>query len=41
MRLDSKLEFNRAAQRGAALMLELTEAAGAIRLARLKGSRMR
>jgi ATP-dependent helicase HepA len=35
--LDSKLEFNRAAQRGAALMFELTESAGAIRLARLQG----
>jgi ATP-dependent helicase HepA len=35
--LDAKLEFNRAIQRGAALMLDLTEKAGALRLARLKG----
>jgi hypothetical protein len=35
--LDAKLEFNRAIQRGANLMLELTEKAGAVRLARLKG----
>jgi superfamily II DNA or RNA helicase len=35
--LDAKLEFNRAVQRGAALMVELTEKAGALRLARLKG----
>jgi hypothetical protein len=34
--LDAKLEFNRAIQRGADLMLELTEKAAALRLARLK-----
>lgn len=35
--LDSKLEFNRAAQRGAALALSLAEAAWAGRASRLKG----
>jgi hypothetical protein len=35
--LDVKLEFNRAIQRGAALMLDLTEKAAGLRLARLKG----
>jgi ATP-dependent helicase HepA len=34
--LDAKLEFNRAIQRGADLMLELTEKAGGLRLACLK-----
>ncbi|HKV54217.1 MAG TPA: helicase-related protein [Candidatus Binataceae bacterium] len=35
--LDAKLEFNRAIQRAADLRLQLTEKAGALRLARLKG----
>jgi hypothetical protein len=35
--LDAKLEFNRARQRGANLMLELTKTVGDVRLARLKG----
>ncbi|TPK87370.1 DEAD/DEAH box helicase [Mesorhizobium sp. B2-4-17] len=35
--LDSKLEFNRAAQRGAALMLNLAETTWAARAARLRG----
>jgi superfamily II DNA or RNA helicase len=35
--LDARFDFNRAIQRGADLMLELTEKVGALRLARLKG----